>query len=69
MKFNNFAKKTDEKSILENEKRFFQNIQESMASLNLIVVNTKEQLEANLAATQTLFSENVKSRSIVLLII
>lgn len=57
--------KSDEKELLENEKRFLQNIQESMNSLSQTVTNTREQLEANLASTQTLFNENVKSNTIV----
>ncbi len=55
--------KADEKEMLENEKKFLGNIQESMNSLNIIVTNTREQLEANLASTQTLFNDNVKSLS------
>lgn len=58
------SKKADEKEMLENEKKFLQNIQESMNSLNQIVTNTREQLEANIAATQTLFNDNVRSNKI-----
>jgi len=54
--------KAEEKEILENEKKFLGNIQESMNSLNQIMANTKQHLEADLVATQTLFNENVKSK-------
>jgi len=38
-------------------------MQDSVSSLNQILKNTKEQLEANLAASQTIVSENLKSLS------
>lgn len=49
--------------MLEGEKRFAEQVHQSLGSLNTIVKNTKEQLEANIATTQTLFNENIKSIS------
>lgn len=53
--------RSDEKDLLEGEKRFAEQMHDSIASLNQIIKNSKEQLEANIAATQTIFNENVKS--------
>ena len=60
-KMHNSTQKSDEKELLEGEKKFLKSVQESMNSMNKIITNTREQLEANLASTQTIFNENVKS--------
>ena len=49
--------------MLKGEKKFIKSMQESIVSLNVIIKNTKEQLEANIGSTQTIFNENVKSNN------
>ncbi|CAD8103369.1 unnamed protein product [Paramecium sonneborni] len=55
--------RNDEKQILLGEQKFMKQMHDSVASLNQIIKNTKEQLEANLAASQTIVTENIKSIS------
>jgi golgin subfamily A member 4 len=46
---------------LANENRFIKEVQETISSLNSIVKNTREQLEANIAGTQTMMTENLRN--------
>ncbi|EAR91638.1 hypothetical protein TTHERM_00393070 (macronuclear) [Tetrahymena thermophila SB210] len=53
--------RNEEKSIVEGEQRFIKQMHDSIQAIHSIIKFTKEELEANLASTQTLFSENVKN--------
>ncbi|CAD8081620.1 unnamed protein product [Paramecium primaurelia] len=55
--------RNDEKQILLGEQKFMKQMHDSVSSLNQIIKNTKEQLEANLASSQTIVTENIKSIS------
>ncbi len=63
MKISHFKEELrgDERQFLQGEQKFVQQVQESFSSLNHIIKSSKEQLEADMAATQTLFNENIKS--------
>lgn len=46
---------------MENENKFVKEVQETITSLDTIVKNTREQLDANIASTQTLMTENLRN--------
>ena len=53
----------NEKNFLENEHKSMKQIHESFVSLNQIIKSNKDQLEADLASTQTMTNENFKTLS------
>lgn len=55
--------KGDQRDILEKENKFVKEIQETVSNLASIQKNTREQLDANIASTQTMFAENMKNMS------
>ncbi|KAM3143632.1 hypothetical protein pb186bvf_004394 [Paramecium bursaria] len=55
--------RNDQKQILLNEQKFMKQMHDSVTSLNQIIKNSKEQQEANLAASQTIVTENIRSIS------
>ena len=46
---------------MENENKFIKEVQETISSLNTIVKNTREQMDANIASTQTMMTENLRN--------
>ena len=53
----------NEKNFLENEQKYMKQVQESFSSLNQIMKSNKDTLEADLAASQTLTNENLRTLS------
>lgn len=53
----------EQKSILQTENSFFGQIQESIETLNTIIGNTRDQLEASILSTQTMSNENARNLS------
>ena len=53
----------DEKQILVGEQNFVKQVQQSLAAVNELIKNTREQFQVDLATTQTLFTENSKSKN------
>lgn len=53
----------NEKNFLENEQKYMKQIQESFTSLSQIIKSNKDQLEADMASTQTMTNENFKTLS------
>lgn len=55
--------RNDEKQMLQGEQRLARGVHESITSLNQIMKNTKEQLEAQASASQAVVAENLKALS------
>ena len=53
--------KKGEKDSLESEQQYLSNMQDTISTLHQIIKGNKDQLDANLAMTQTLTAENLKA--------